>query len=47
MDYKKFQSVFEKSPTIETINYTLAILTPRKIDNGNAIKYKKNIINHI
>ena len=40
MDYKKFQSVFEKSPTLETINYTLAILTPRKIDNGNSIKYK-------
>ena len=40
MNYKKFQSVFEQSPTLETINYTLAILTPRKIDNGNAIKYK-------
>ena len=40
MDYKKFQSVFEKSPSIETINYTLAVLTPRKIDNGNSIKYK-------
>ena len=40
MDYKKFQSVFENSPTPEIINYTLAILTPRKIDNGNAIKYK-------
>lgn len=40
MDYKKFQSVFEKSPSKEKINYTLAILTPRKIDNGNAIKFK-------
>ena len=40
MDYKKFQSVFEDSPSEEQINYTLAILTPRKIDNGNAIKYK-------
>lgn len=39
LDYKKFQSVFESSPSIETINYTLAILTPRKIDNGNSIKY--------
>lgn len=39
LDYKKFESVFEKSPSKETINYTLAILTPRKIDNGNAIKY--------
>lgn len=40
MNYKKFQSVFEQSPSKETINYTLAILTPRKIDNGNSIKYK-------
>ena len=40
LDYKKFESVFETSPTPERINYTLAVLTPRKIDNGNSIKYK-------
>lgn len=40
MDYTKFKSVFEQTPSIEKINYTLAVLTPRKIDNGNAIKYK-------
>ena len=40
MNYKKFQSVFEETPDENTINYTLAILTPRKIDNGNAIKFK-------
>ena len=39
MDYKKFKSVFELSPSLEKINYTLAVLTPRKIDNGNSIKY--------
>lgn len=39
LDYKKFESVFENSPSEEKINYTLAILTPRKIDNGNSIKY--------
>lgn len=39
MNYKKFKSVFEKSPNLEKINYTLAVLTPRKIDNGNSIKY--------
>ncbi len=39
MDYTKFPSVFEKSPTKDKINYTLAVLTPRKIDNGNSIKY--------
>lgn len=39
MDYKKFESVFETSPSEEKINYTLAVLTPRKIDNGNSIKY--------
>lgn len=39
MDYKKFPSAFEESPSPEKINYTLAVLTPRKIDNGNSIKY--------
>ena len=39
IDYKKFPSAFEDSPSEEKINYTLAILTPRKIDNGNSIKY--------
>lgn len=40
LDYKKFESVYETSPSREKINYTLAILTPRKLDNGNSIKYK-------
>jgi len=40
LDYKKFQSVYETSPSKEKINYTLAILSPRKIDNGNSIKFK-------
>lgn len=40
LDYKKFKSVYETSPSKEKINYTLAILSPRKIDNGNSIKYK-------
>ena len=40
MNYKKFPSVFEEAPDKNTINYTLAVLTPRKIDNGNAIKFK-------
>ena len=39
MDYQKFESVFEQAPSLEKINYTLAVLTPRKIDNGNSIKY--------
>ena len=39
LDYKKFKSVFEESPSEEQINYILAVLTPRKIDNGNSIKY--------
>ena len=39
LDYKKFKSVFEQSLSEEKINYTLAVLTPRKIDNGNSIKY--------
>ena len=40
LDYKKFESVFENSPSKEQINYILSILTPRKIDNGNSIKYQ-------
>ena len=40
LDFKKFPSVYETSPNANKINYTLAILTPRKIDNGNSIKYK-------
>ena len=40
LDINKFTSVFEKAPTEEKINYTLAVLTPRKIDNGNAIKFR-------
>lgn len=40
LDYKKFESVYEASPSAEKINYTLAVLTPRKIDNGSSIKYK-------
>ena len=41
LDYNNFPTVFEASPSKEVINYTLAILTPRKIDNGNAIKFNK------
>ena len=40
LDYTKFETVYEKPPSAEKINYTLAILTPRKIDNGNSIKFK-------
>ena len=40
LNYKKFVSVFEACPSDEKINYTLAVLTPRKIDNGNSIKYQ-------
>lgn len=36
---KNYQSVFETSPSYEKINYTLAVLSPRKVDNGNSIKY--------
>jgi hypothetical protein len=40
LNWKKFSSVFEKAPDYKKINYTLAILTTRKIDNGNSIKFK-------
>ena len=32
IDYKKFPSAFDDSPSEEKINYTLAVLTPRKIE---------------
>lgn len=34
------KSVFDKQITQEKINYTLAVVSTRKLDNGNAIKYK-------
>lgn len=34
------KNVFEKQPSSEEINYTLAILTPRVFDNGCSIKYQ-------
>jgi len=37
-----FKSVFETSPSNAKINYTLAILSPRKFDNGSSIKYFNN-----
>lgn len=40
LDYKKFPTVFKTHPSEEKINYTLAVLSPRKIDSGNSIKYK-------
>lgn len=42
LDYHNFNSVFEASPSLDKINYTLAVLTERKIDNGNSIKYYGN-----
>ena len=42
LNSKLFVSVFESSPDNNKINYTLAVLTPRIIDNGNSIKYKNN-----
>lgn len=35
-----FKSVFEDSPNEEVINTTLAILSPRKFDNGSSIKFR-------
>src|SRR5574344_1876703 len=40
LNYKKYPSVFETSPNENKINYTLATLSTRKIDNGNSIKFK-------
>lgn len=37
------KTVFEKQPTNEQINYTLAVLSPRKIDSGHSIKFKNKL----
>lgn len=39
MDYTQFPSVVEKAPNEEKINLILAVLSPRKMDNGSAIRY--------
>ena len=40
LNYKKLPNAFEAPPNKNKINYTLAILSTRKIDNGNSIKFK-------
>ena len=40
LNYKKYPNAFEKSPSKDKINYILAVLSTRKIDNGNSIKFK-------
>ena len=37
------KSVFEMQPSLEKINHTLAVLSPRKIDAGHSIKFKNKI----
>lgn len=37
------KSVFEAQPSLEKINCTLAVLSPRKIDSGHSIRYKNKI----
>lgn len=39
-DYTK--SVYDTQLTDEKINYTLAVISKRKVDNGNSIKYKNH-----
>ena len=41
-NYKNVESVFVEAPTPKKLNYILAVLTERKIDNGNSIKFKNN-----
>lgn len=40
LDFTKFESVFEKAPPVKELNYILAVLSPRKTDSGNSIKFK-------
>lgn len=41
LEFNPTKSVFEKQPSLEKINLTLAVLTERKVDNGHCIKFKK------
>lgn len=40
LDYTKLPNAFETAPDTNKINYTLAVLSTRKIDNGCSIKFK-------
>ena len=42
MDYTQFPSVIEEAPSEDRINQILAVLSPRTMDNGSAIKYQNN-----
>ena len=35
------KSVYEEQISLDKINYTLAVISKRKVDNGNSIKYNK------
>lgn len=37
------KSVFEMQPSLEKINCTLAVLSPRKVDSGHSIRFKNKI----
>ena len=37
------KSVFETQPSIEKINRTLAVLSPRKIDSGHSIRFQNRL----
>lgn len=37
------KSVFETQPSLEKINHTLAVLSPRKIDAGHNVRFKNKI----
>ena len=41
LPFDNITSVFEKQPGVEKINLILAVLSPRKFDNGSCLKYQK------
>lgn len=42
MDIKRFTSVMEEPPSREKLNVILSVLSPRKFDNGSAIRYENH-----
>ena len=41
LDHNFIPSVFEKQPSEEKINLTLAVLTKRKVDSGHSVRFNK------
>ena len=44
IDHSNMKSVFEKKPSEEKINLTLAVLTKRKVDSGHSVRFNNKYL---